>query len=96
MTASRPPVVQRFARPYKTAAGLGLIAGVASDATLVLGLPTRVGYQHAIQRPAAGDTLQLVLTAFLEEELRAGDEILDRLGDEDFVRIRARRDAGTD
>jgi hypothetical protein len=66
-------------------------SGGSGSSSLTLG-----GHQHATQAPTAGDALQLVLTAILEQEARAGNEILDRLGDEDLPCTRARRDAGLD
>ena len=49
----------------------------------------------AIQPPAVGDAPQLVLATVLEREAGAGDEILDRLGDEDLACIGIRCDPCT-
>src|SRR5213592_4895077 len=49
----------------------------------------------SVQTPFARDALEVVNTPIAELDLRAGDEILHRLRDEDFTRIRKRGDAGT-
>src|SRR5581483_9889804 len=53
-------------------------------------------YQRGIEPPLAGNPLQLGHAAVLEAEPGAGDEVLDRLGDQNLARCRLARDPRSD
>ncbi len=55
-----------------------------------------LGTHHAVEVPAVGDTLELVLARVLEPQAGARHEPLDGVGDEDLGRRRERRDPRAD